>query len=103
MQLARLAPAGPPTNGNRRWTIAASALLHAAFFALLLAMTARRAPPEPAGAPSYDLVFDNGSAGQPGAPQQALPPAQPADVPTPDDAPPGAPAPPPTSAPAPDG
>jgi len=104
MELNRLVPAGPPVERNRGWTVAISALLHAAAFAALLAMTARRPPLDSGGAaPSYDLVFDDGSNGQPAALKPALPPAQPADVPAPEDALPGPPAPSPTSAPSPEG
>jgi len=84
--------------------VAASVLLHVAAFAALLGMTARRPSTDGAGgAPSYDLVFEDGATGpsQPVAP--ALPSAQQAEVPAPEDALAGPPAPSPTSEPSPDG
>jgi len=100
MNLAKLAPAGPLQPGpRRRWTIAASVLLHMAGFALLLSIAARRPPRFEQAAPSYDLVFEGPV---PDQPAQSAPPAA-ADVPAPDDALPGPPAPPPSSPPQPDG
>ena len=102
MQIARLAPAGPAQDARRRWMVIASLLLHAALFAALFGMAARRPPPEATG-PSYELVFDNGPSRPADPSGSSMPPAQAADIPLPDDALPGAPAPSPTSPPDPDG
>ena len=99
LSFVKLAPAGPQPDPHRRWTIAASVLLHLVAFAVLLGIAARRPPEQPAQAPSYDLVFGGPAQDQ----QSPLPPAQAADVPRPDDALLGPPAPDPTSAPQPDG
>lgn len=99
MQLTRLAPAGPPDATRRRWTVAASLLLHLVAFAAVIWVAARPRLPDPQ-APSYDLVFEPAPASEPQG--QGQPPAA-AQVPAPEEALPGPPAPPPASPPVPDG
>jgi TonB family protein len=103
MPLTPLAPAMRAGVTGRRWSVAASALLHVLVIALVIGIAARPPPPGLSGSPSYDLVFEGSG---PTAPNQshtpALPPMQPADIPVPDDAPLGAPAPAAMSPPAPD-
>ncbi len=99
MQLIRLVPAGQPDGTRRRWTVAASVVLHLVAFALIIGIAARPRLPAPQ-TPSYDLVFEPSPATE--AQSQGQPPPQ-ADVPAPDDALPGPPAPPPSSPPVPDG
>lgn len=89
-----LAPAAPAEATGRRWSVAASALLHVLVIALVIGIAARQPPQGESGAPSYDLVFEGSGPAAPNKTQTpALPPMQPADIPVPDDAPPGPPAP----------
>lgn len=98
-----LAPAAPAEATGRRWSVAASALLHVLVIALVIGIAARQPPQGESGAPSYDLVFEGSGPAAPNKTQTpALPPMQPADIPVPDDAPPGPPAPAAMSPPAPD-
>lgn len=103
MPLTPLAPAAPPQGTNRRWSVAASTLLHVAAIALVIGIASRQPPPPGDGAPSFDLVFEGPAAQPESAKPPGLPPIQPANVPVPDDAPLATPSPAPISPPQPDG